>query len=236
MKKKIMALFALLTIALSIAGFVYATWTDSITITGTAGMGELIVGWLSPEIEADDNEETEFPGLPDKWINEVIVTFEDPETSVHHDPAVTVYHKMKVELTTAYPCLDAWVRAYLKNAGTIPAHIKSVTVTGKDLKTSEELTWMDEDGDPETVEGGLWDPLAGPDGTGAMVINLRLVKLPFDPPPEEEKIVCNQIEPCTAEEAKLWLDIKQDAQQCHTYEFTITIEAVQWNWPILPPD
>lgn len=234
--KKIMALFAILMIALSILGFVYATWSDSIKITGTAEMGELIVGWLMPELEAGDNEEAEFPGEPLKWINDVTVTFEGEETSVHHDPPQIVYHTMKVTLTAAYPCLDAWVKVNLKNAGTIPAHIKSVTVTGKDLEDVEDLTWVDLDGDPETVEGGLEDPNAGPLGGPALVINLRLVKLPLYPDQMvEEKIVCNQIEPCTEEVVLLYLDIKEEAQQCHTYEFTITIEAAQWNWPILPP-
>ena len=100
--KKVMATFAVLMIALSVAGFVYAHWSDSVQIEGTVHMGELIVGILDIK-DCWDNE----PTLPvPKDVGKVKCTLEDPETSKHHDPPQTVYHTMIVTVTDAYPNLS----------------------------------------------------------------------------------------------------------------------------------
>jgi len=234
MNKKIMGMFALLVVALAACGYAYATWVDTLAIKGTVHMGDLIVGILDVK-EADDNEMEKYPGEPNKWVNTVEYDLLDSETSVHHTPAVTVYHTMTVKLTVGYPCLDAWVVFDLKNAGTIPVKIKGITVTGKDTKDVEDLTWVDEDTDPTTIVGGLKDP-TGQFNLDAIVLNLEVWKLPDYAGPDDwggkEAPIGSQIHPCTAVPVLLWLNVKQEAEECHTYEFTITIEAAQWNWEV----
>lgn len=238
MHKKIIGMFALLIMTLSVVGFAYATWVDSLEIKGTVHMGDLIVGILDIK-EADDNEMEKYPDKPDKWVNDVLVDLFDPEDSVHHTPAVTVFHTMTVRLTVGYPCLKAWVVFDLKNAGSIPVKIKSITVTGYDVKDGEDLTWVDEDADPLTVVGGLEDP-TGQFTDPAIVLNLEVWKLPDYVGPGFwgvfEAPIGNQLHPCNDVPVLLWIEVKQEAEECHTYEFTITIEAAQWNWEVCEED
>ena len=213
MNKKIMATFVVLMFALSIAGFVYAHWSDYVYIEGTVKMGDLIVGW-EEIIMCWDNE----PDLPiPKDIGDVECDLELPEDSVHHEPPCTVFHKLVVTVTDAYPQYEATCKVTIKNAGTIPAHIINIIMTpGAGLVISS--TWDDVNGNPIGWE--LDDAT-----TGDPVLNIELTKQLTG-----LSLVCNQLDPCTPEEVDLWLEIKQDgAEPCHTYTFSMEIEAIQWN-------
>jgi hypothetical protein len=64
--------------------------------------------------------------------------------------------------------------------------------------------------------------LYGPEG---LVLDLELYK-------QETglSLICNQLEPCTAEPVDVLVEIKQDgAEECHTYGFDVEIVVVQWN-------
>ena len=132
MKTKTMAMFALLMIALSVAGFAYATWKDTVVISGKVKMGEFIVGILNNSVEVTETTngvpEDEFK-VPKPWVANTTVTLEDFEKSKHHVPTETVAKTMIVNITNAYPCYDVEINFTLKNAGTIPANITSVTIT-----------------------------------------------------------------------------------------------------------
>jgi len=210
MNKKIIATFAVLLIALSVAGFAYAHWSDYVQIEGTVHMGELIVGISSIDWVEDSDDW-------DKDPCDIIVDLSDPQTSVHHDPPQTVYHTMTVTVDNGYPQYWAYVDFYLKNAGTIPAHVIRVDMTpGSGLVVSD--TFLDINGNPYGWE--LTDV-----DTGLPALNVYLYKYWT-----ELSLKCNQLEPCTDELCELWLDIKQEGcEECNTYTFSFEIEAIQWN-------
>ncbi len=215
MNSRILGLFTLLVVLLSVVGMAYAKWYDVVQIEGTVEMGEFIFG-ISEIQELGDNE----PDLPvPKDVAYIEATLEEPETG---KTGKTVYKLMLVYIYNAYPSYMAWVIFNLSNAGTIPAHIVSLTVEGKDLSDGTDLLWYDPDGDGcgilfEDTNGN------GEYNDGEERINLSITKLDGRP------LVCNQIDPCIDEKALLWLHFKQASEECHTYFFKITIEAVQWN-------
>jgi hypothetical protein len=238
--KKLMATFAILMIALSVAGFVYAAWYDYVKIEGTVKMGELIVGILSdkekPLAYIEVSETTNgFPegesghGFePKPWVANTTVTLEDFETSEHHEPPQTVAHKMKIETDNAYPQYDVHIKGVLKNAGTIPAKGTLCVFTGYDKKDKEELLlegkWVwDETEKAWVFDGKIWDN--GPDdkwGTedDVIIINLKMTLYA----PEDM-----QLEPCHEYPFTIDMDFKQEAEECHTYTFSAGFEFIQWN-------
>ncbi len=216
--KKIMATFAALMIALSAVGFAYAAWKDMVYIEGTVEMGDFLVGWLNITECYDIDLQWDVP----KEVATLTCELEDPETGVHHiDPETgepqTVYHTLVVTVENAYPQYEAWCKVDLKNAGTIPAHIVSVVLTpGAGLVISN--TTFDANGNPVGWE--LTDT-----DTDLPALNVFVCK-------QETRLslVCNQIDPCTAEPVDLWLEVKQEGcEMCNTYTFSFEIEAIQWN-------
>lgn len=221
--KKIMATFALLMIVLSVVGFTYATWSDKVTITGTAKMGDLILGFMD-----ETCYENEFSGIipaaiethfgitypsVEKDVATCTVELTEPKSSVHHTPAVTVYKKMAITVEKAYPSLWVIVVVNLKNAGTTPIHITDVTVT-----PPTGLTYVDD---------------AFEDALGVPIINFWVCKASATTPPTWELLTqplkSNQIDPCECLWMLVALHFKEEAEPCHTYDFTVEISGVQWN-------
>ena len=225
-----MGMFALLMIALSVAGFAYATWSDYVQIETTVNMGELIFGILDVKLIGDN--EPYLPAPKDIGWCEVTDLLE-PETSVHHVPAETVYHVMLIKVHDAYPSYEQWIVFNLKNAGTIPVHIVSLDIwdptgelifdDGAVADDGEGVLWKDFDGD------GVRDPLGEED-----IINVCIKKAVFDVGPYDGwdidgNLICNQLDECTAEPAILLMHFKEPAEECNEYFFKIYIDAVQWN-------
>jgi len=241
MNTKMIAAFIVTLMALSIFGFVYSAWYDSVYINGTVHMGELIVGILSDQecpdryievVETTNGvpEEEFYP--PKSWVANTTVTLEEFETSVHHEPPETVAHIMKITVDNAYPQYDAHIMGYLKNAGTIPAKLSDCHFEGYDQKDDEDLRYTGEwTWDPENecwvFKGEIWDN--GPDdawGTQDDVVIINLTVIVFAP---EDM----QLEPCNKYPFEIHFDFKQDAEECHTYTFTACFEFIQWNkWGI----
>jgi hypothetical protein len=210
MKRKVMAMFLVSLMAVSLLGVAYAHWDDTVQIEGTVHMGEFIVGILDIKM-IGDNEDT-FD--PPKEVAECYVELLEPETSVHHVPTETVYKVMLVTTENAYPNYINYIKFNLKNAGTIPAHIKTVTITAYDETDAQDLAVV------EVAPGhyDIVDPVVG------AIINLWLYKQETGAPLES-----NQLEPCTAEPVDLVIEFKQEAEECHTYTYKIEIYAIQWN-------
>jgi len=218
--EKALGMFMVLIIALAMTGVAVSHWSDNVQVQGTVHMGDFIVGWL--DIKDCSDSDDPFPG---KDLAEVKCRLEDPETSVHHEPPVTIYHTLVVEVENAYPHYWAQCVVDIKNAGTIPAHIVEITVAGTGL-VAVENKW---DGNGRPIGWRLDNARSGKE-----VLNIELYK--FLPLADlsvsvrpKMSLICNQIDPCQDEVVYLWLDIKQTAEECHTYEFTIDILAVQWN-------
>lgn len=224
-----MATFAVLMIALSIAGFAYAAWTDIVYIEGTVHMGELIVGWY---------DTTEFPltwvetinGVPEeefvpfKDVCDAVITLSGEKTSVHHDPVETVYTTMTITVDNAFPQWDLHIDAWIKNAGTIPAYVYPDFKI--DMWDDTDKEWLEFVYDEATGIGEIWDngdndvwddPLGSVDDV--VIINFKVTS----------DLQGMQLEPCTAHPFEIDIDFKQEAEECHTYTFDVIIYAVQWN-------
>jgi len=204
MNKKIVGTFALLMIALSIAGFAYAHWSDVIYINGTVDMGSLTFGFTSI-IMCEDGKM-----MPDgtimkpepKPVGEVTCRLAEPETDPHSTK--TVYKKLWINITNGYPEYVAQCTYTLDNGGTIPLDVTMVCVT---IDTGDGLTYGWED-----------TTIVGRDAAGNAVINIW-----FDP------MWPGQIDPCNSFPQTIIIHLKEPALECHTYTFEITIHAEQWN-------
>jgi len=218
MKNKVLSMFLATLMVASVVGVSYAHWSDMVYIEGTAEMGELLVGWLDIKF-CWDNEDTFDPVKEVAWVE---CWLDVPETSVHHDPQVTVFKVLYLVVHNAYPQYQAWCKVDLKNAGTIPAHIVDVAIFDPDGLLSIQPTT-----DPTHYE--IMKDVDG-DGDLEVIINLYLYKQLTGGP-----LVCNQIDPCQDEPVDIALEFKQEAEECHTYKFSIEIVAVQWNKAYLFP-
>lgn len=236
--KKLMATFAILMIALSVAGFVYAAWRDYVYIEGTVHMGEFIVGIYAGKptdltapitvVETTNGVPEEQFDEPKPWVANTIVKLDKFETSVHHEPPQTVAHVMNILIENAYPQYDVHISGKLKNAGTIPAKATLCVFKGYDETDKEELrlegrwSWNDFKQAWEFV-GEIWDN--GPDNewdTKDDVVIINLIMTIYAP-------ADLQLEPCNEYPFTIDIDFKQDAEECHTYTFSAGFEFIQWN-------
>ena len=230
-----MGMFALLIIALSVAGFAYATWSDMVTIDGTANMGSLTFGFTRIVADWDSENWNEWNGLPWKEVGEGVCTLSIEEQDPH--TLKTVFKLLTFTITNAYPEYWAINKFTLDNAGTIPLCISKVTLTLPAGFTAVPSV---------DYPGAMWEIYD--DRTPAqLVFNLWLYKQPveygptwykdppwlfpgaFDTETGVRPLVCNQIDPCNELLTEVCVDFKQDAEPCHTYWFKIEIEAIQWN-------
>jgi len=142
--KKLFATFAILIIALGIAGFAYAHWEKIITIDGTVDTGilDLII------VSAADDDTGIDPDY-DKDVADTVITI-DPE-----DPQIA-----HITITNAYPSYHVYWHVTVRNVGTIPAKLKEIVIDNPNecLEVSawdglgEQLdpySWWD--GDPSTL-------------------------------------------------------------------------------------
>jgi hypothetical protein len=231
MNKKIMATFAVLMFALSIAGFVYAHWSDMVYIEATVKMGSVTFGFTRIVAEWDWEDYAD-----EKEVANGVCTLSKEVTDVH--TGKTVYKLLTFTITSAYPQYWAINKFTLDNAGTIPVKIQSVKITLPVGFSYEE---------DASYPGAMWHIK---NETGYVVYNIWLYKQPLDwgytppdwgiCPPWEfpgafgdiygvRALKGNQIEPNEELLTEILVDPKQDAQECHTYTFSIEIEAIQWN-------
>lgn len=232
MNKKIMATFATLLIGLSVVGFVYAHWGDMVTIEGTVDMGSVTFGFTRIVAEWD-YEDYAWAEYPEKDTAEGVCTLSEEVTDTH--TGLTVYKLLTFTITNAYPQYWAINKFTLDNAGTIPVKIQRVTIILPDGFTAV--------GNPD-FPGAMWDIV---DPRGEIVYNIWLYKEPLDygpgwaieppwmfPGPFGDvfgvrALRGNQIESADELLTEICVDIKQPAEECHTYTFAIEIEAIQWN-------
>ncbi|MEM0006664.1 MAG: hypothetical protein QXR89_00130 [Candidatus Bathyarchaeia archaeon] len=239
--KKLAATFAILMIALSVAGFVYAAWRDYVYIEGTVHMGEFIVGIYagSPTdltapitvVETTNGYPEGEKGhdfVPKPWVANTTVTLSKLETSKHHEPPQTVAHVMDILIENAYPQYDVHISGKLKNAGTIPAKATLCVFRGYDKTDDEDLRlegmWVWNESESVWVfDGKIWDNGADNQwdtNDDVVIINLKMIiKAPED----------MQLEPCHEYPFTIDIDFKQEAEECHTYTFSAGFEFIQWN-------
>lgn len=115
--KKLAATFAILMIALGIAGFAYAHWSETLWLSGTVRTGNVCMEWsffaeLPPSNLKDldgDNEEDD----PVATVNWVFVDKDDDGCD----------EGLAIRVNNAYPCLNITGKIDVTNCGTIPVGI-----------------------------------------------------------------------------------------------------------------
>ena len=107
--KKIMAIFAILMIALGIAGFAYAHWEKIVTVDGTVTTGTLHV---VPSFHVEYTE------VEDKKVADI-------GCEVH-----AAANDIDVWFKNVYPCLRVNGYIDLENTGTIPVNLIDIDITG----------------------------------------------------------------------------------------------------------
>jgi len=107
--KKIMATFAILMIALGIAGFAYAHWEKIVTVDGTVTTGTLHV---VPSFHVEYTE------VEDKKVADI-------GYEVH-----AAANDIDVWFKNVYPCLRVNGYIDLENTGTIPVNLIDIDITG----------------------------------------------------------------------------------------------------------
>jgi len=129
--KKVMATFAILMIALGVAGFAYAHWEKIVTIDGDVTTGTLHV---IPSLEATLWAEGDVEGKQGPYSGVATLDYDVyPEQNY-----------MEIWLDNVYPCL--WVEGYidLENDGSIPVNLVDCNWEGNEALSVVYV---------ETVEG-----------------------------------------------------------------------------------
>jgi len=132
--KKIMATFAILMIALGIAGFAYAHWSETLWLSGTVRTGSLCLEWSFDAVLPPSNLK-DLDG--DGYVDDPVATLTYAFTDADND---SCNEGLTVTLGNAYPCLNVNGTIDIHNCGTIPAGIAKYNYT---------IT------DPDGVAGGI---------------------------------------------------------------------------------
>lgn len=216
MRKRMLALPVIVILAVSLAGFAYAHWSDMVYIEGKAEMGSLTLAFDPDEILSCVDNELLLPVPKDVGWCEI---YYDPDSYVQ-DPHTLKdgYKTLVFVIHDAYPQYAVhFTTVVLHNIGTIPIHIIGMKiwdpmgvlnfewVVPPPTSPSEGLFWKDFNGN------GVYD-------LGEEIMNVVIVNF-----------VCVQLDPCESTKGEIDIDFKQPAEECHTYYFAIEFEGMQWN-------
>jgi len=106
--KKIAATFAVLMLALGIAGYAYAHWSDTLWLKGTVTTGKFGLQWTFDATLPSENTKLGYGPVANlTW------KFVDDANGIHKGIVIT--------LDNVYPCLNVTGHIDIKNIGTIPA-------------------------------------------------------------------------------------------------------------------
>ena len=214
--KKIGAMALILAITLSIFGFAYAHWSDMVTIEGTVEMGSLTLAFDPDEILGYEDNEGLLPVPKDIGWAEI---YYDPASYVEDVHTTKDGYKILVfVIHDAYPQYEVhFTTVVLHNIGTVPLHIIDVDV----WDPSGVLNWEWITPPPATpATGFFWKDFNGNGSYDAdeEIMNVDIVNF-----------VSIQLDPCESTKGEVDIDFKQSAEECHTYYFALSFEAIQWN-------
>jgi hypothetical protein len=238
--KKIAAIALIIAITLSAFGFVYAHWSDMVTINGVVEMGSLTLAFSDSEapscLEYYPNP-TPPPDLvqgevENKEVGDCWAEYSDYFQDVHSEK--WGYRTLNIYIDNAYPQYYVHTTFILHNIGTVPLYVYGIELTGEKIDHTGAVIyalildyWVD--AVTGNLMGEIWEDVDGSGDITAgdiLVINVQIVNDEFPV----------QIDPCTEDKMEIDLDFKQEAEECHTYTIHISVLAVQWNklsevWP-----
>jgi predicted ribosomally synthesized peptide with SipW-like signal peptide len=233
--KKIAATALIIAIALSIAGIVYAHWSDTATVSGQIKMGTLTLTydiyeaptceeyyhnpvpgglpiWLAGEAEGKD------VGKPRAWYSDLI-------TDVH--TLKQGFKTLNIEINNSYPQYAVHTHFMVHNIGTVPLCVYGISMVGEKQDYTGAhindtiLDWW-YNSTSGHIEGNIYEDV---DGSGTVtpgdILVMHLVMVDTEFP--------LQVEPCHSEKMEIDIDFKQEAEMCHTYILNFQLWAVQWN-------
>lgn len=115
--KKLAATFAVLMIALGMAGFAYAFWSEFLYLNGTVTTGEVCVKWsFNAALPESNLKDLDGDGQADDPIAVLTYTMSDDDQDGYNET-------LTVTLTKAYPGLTVKGTIDVTNCGTIPVGI-----------------------------------------------------------------------------------------------------------------
>jgi len=231
MKTKIMGTLAILIIGLSVAGIVYAHWSDTATIKGTVHMGSITFGFKNIIAEWDAEDYEGYPA--NKLSASTVCTLSDLVTDAH--TGCSVNKTLTFAMVNATPEYWGINKFNVSNAGTIPVKIQGITLTLPDgfyyWTYGYDFVWyvFNSTTDEEVYEIWLYNE--------TKTIDDYRVNYPFAPPwviwvdigYQPVGIIGIQIDRCGGNPVEMCVYIPETAQECHTYTFSMEIEAIQWN-------
>jgi len=202
--KKIMATFAILMIALGIAGYAYAHWNATITINGTINTGTF---HLTPSFNATTNDAKHYCTVTSSF---------DSQTNT-----------LTVTINKAYPCINVTGEFDLLNDGTVPAGLYKwlISVPGAgswkifdatDIEHSVINASMSEAEVEAALKSFVESAATGPAGT-AVRISIDFAGSNFW-----------QIDPGQNPTVTFNLHFEEALLQGYTFTFSMTLEY--WNW------
>jgi len=195
MKEKVLTLLTLIFIALSISGFTYAQWNDTIVVSNTMTFDywndSLNMGFVNPLICWDD-ETT-------KDVGKFNCYYTDLKTD--SVTAKQANETLIITTTNAYPGYKVHCNFTVENIGTLPLHINETGISD------------DTGGLTFTGNGTSADPWIGIDANGNPIFNITIT-------PE---VVCNNLSSGETLEFELTICITQNVEECHTYSFQVKI-------------
>lgn len=199
-KTAVPAILAVTLIALAIAGFSYAHWTENLWLTGKVEMGRMCAEFLQPITRTDHGKDwTCDDGLInvrqiDKDIGKSDAYLVDTNNDGHYDTLV-------VNLTNVYPCYYEHIAFWVHNCGTIPWRIWRVIFNpGNVIIYRPSYLTLDLNGDGYADVEIYWGNNFG-----------------------------QQVDPCGKVDLSFDIHILQPFPEDTTLTFTVTIEMVNWN-------
>ena len=205
--KKIGLLCLALVLALGALGVGYASWTDTIFVTGTVNTGTVSLGFSKIlESEVDEFEDKEVGSISGQLTGAVLCQID--YAGVPRD----VREKAEFTMLNAYPCYETAVVVDVASCGTVPVIIDGLTITMVRVDAAgavlETLTWVG-----TTGQSGYFNNAAGETVFAIDVVNL----------------VGSQLHQGDKNAVEFDMHVKQPAEQNAIYIITVTITGIQWN-------
>jgi hypothetical protein len=206
MKEKILAILPLILVAMSITGYTYAQWNDTVVVSNTMTFGQFApeIGFVHPlecmEYHTDATGqliEGEYEG---KEVGDFQCDYDDPII------ATDAYDRLAIGINNAYPGYEVHCNFTLTNIATYTVQIVSVNITDPNSK----LAWQEDPLNPVHYEGI--------DIRGLVVVNLYLYEESAGEPLKGITLNPDDTKPCV-----LIIEIEQDAEESTTYNFQIEI-------------
>jgi len=120
--KKAIGMFAALILALGMSGIAYATWSETLVISGTVNTGDVDVEWSEGK----------------SWDTE------DPEKDVSRIECVIEGNLLRVTVYNAYPCIDYYNVVDIHCVGIVPVHLYEIVAPDTDPSVEVDITyWLD---------------------------------------------------------------------------------------------